>query len=180
VPKFNPNRWTPADDSSLGFRTVDPTRVVLNTLRTDDRDGCPCGCCTMPVGAGALFSMGHDATFRGKMIRAHLMDKEIRVIYNGREDQFEILTAMKLATLFGQQEHLKIAEARRDAANRTVAKRSQDRDDCLQLARWKYTGQVVAFYPTANPNRLTAEYVDRAGEIRRTRIDAIGINLVTT
>lgn len=180
MPKFNPNTWKPTDDSSLGFRTTDPTRVVLNKLTREDRVGCPCGCATFPTGKDAIFSMGHDATFRGKMIRAHLMGVEIMVVYNGNEDDTIVISAMELAKQYGQKKHLVDAEMRREAANRTVASKALKAGEAVvQIGKWKYTGQVVAFYRTSNPDQLIAEHVDRAGGIRRTRVNARGIDLVT-
>ncbi len=177
MPKFNPNRWVPTDDSSLGFRTTDPKRVVLNVLRTD-REGCPCGCATMPVGAKARFSMGHDATLRGKLIRAHLMDVEIRLVYNGNEEQFEIYTAADLADLHHWKSYLDAAVMKREIANRQVVKKATESSECLEIGRWRYTGQVAAIYPSSTGDFMV-EHVDRAGAIRRTKVSRQGIKTVT-
>lgn len=140
---------------------------------------CPCGCATFPTGADAKFSMGHDATFRGKMVRAHLMDAEIRVVYDGNEGDYDIWKPMRLAELFGQRKHLVDAEMRRENANRTVVRKARGNPSVVSMGKWKYTGQVVAFYQTSNPQQLLAEYVDRAGGIRRTRVSARGIGMVS-
>lgn len=171
MPKFNANRWMPTDDSSLGFRTTDPRRVVLNVLRTD-REGCPCGCATMPVGAKAKFSMGHDATLRGKLIRAHLMGAEIRLVYNGDESQFEIYTALDLADLYGWKEYLDAAVLRREGKNREVLQKSIGNERLVRVGRWDYTGQVAAVYRERGTDMHVVEYVDRAGQVRRTKVHA--------
>lgn len=171
MPKFNANKWKPTDDSSLGFRTTDPRRVVLNVLTTPQRVGCPCGCATMPVGAKAKFAMGHDATLRGKLIRAHLMGAEIRIVYNGDENDSITLSAMALAEQYDWKEYLDAAVLRREGKNREVLQKSVGNERLVRVGRWEYTGQVAAVYrdPTGSDIHVV-EYVDRAGQIRRTRV----------
>lgn len=172
IRKFNANKWKPTDDSSLGFRTTDPRRVVLNVIKVEDeRLGCPCGCATRPVGAKATFAMGHDATLRGKLIRAHLMGAEIRFVYNGSEEDHEIRTAMQVATAYGWQEYLDAAVLRREGKNREVLQKSVGHERLVRVGRWEYTGQVAAVYrdPTGSDIHIV-EYVDRAGRVRRTRV----------
>jgi hypothetical protein len=177
MPKFNANKWKPTDDSSLGFRTTDPRRVVLNVLTREgagdriSRMGCPCGCATMPVGAKAKFAMGHDATLRGKLIRAHLMGAEIKIIYNGSERDFDVWTAMKFAEMHGWKEYLDAAVLRREGKNREVLQKSIGHERLVRVGRWEYTGQVAAVYrdPTGSDIHIV-EYVDRAGQVRRTRV----------
>lgn len=171
MPKFNANKWKPTDDSSLGFRTTDPRRVVLNVLTTTDRVGCPCGCATMPVGKTAKFAMGHDATLRGKLIRAHLLGAEILFIYNGDEDTRSPCSAMEIAKEYGWKEYLEAAVLRREGKNREVLQRTIGNERLVRVGRWEYTGQIAAVYRDKTGSDMNeVEYVDRAGQVRRTRV----------
>lgn len=176
MPKFNANKWKPTDDSSLGFRTTDPRRVVLNVLTKGGRAaigrwGCPCGCATFPAGHSATFAMGHDTTLRGKLGRAHLMGVEIKFVFNGAEDDHQIHTAMQVAEMYGWKEYLDAAVLRREGKNREVLQKSIGNDRLVRVGRWEYTGQVAAVYrdPTGSDMHIV-EYVDRAGQVRRTRV----------
>jgi hypothetical protein len=178
VPKFNANRWKVTDDTSLGFRTTDSHRVVLNMVTRPvtgdamtEHYGCPCGCATIPTGVKAKFAMGHDATLRGKLIRAHLMGVEIRYVINGNEDEGFIKTPMQIAEQYGWKEYLDAAVLRREGKNREVLQKSIGDERLVRVGRWEYTGQVAAVYrdPTGSDMHVV-EYVDRAGQVRRTRV----------
>lgn len=171
MPRFVASKWKPVDDSTPGFRTVDPRRVVLAQVTNDQRVGCPCGCQGYPLGTKAIFSMGHDARLRGKLIRAHLMGVEIVYVVDGT--QVPAQTAMKVAEQFDWGPYLESAVLRREGKNREVLQRAMGSERCLKVGRWDTTGQVVAVYrDERNTDMYEIEYVDPAGNVKRSRVPA--------
>lgn len=167
MPRFSPTKYKPSDDSSPGHRTVDPRHVVLfvNEQTGDGaRLGCPCGCGEFPRGKNATFQMGHDARYRGILIRAHLSGTGIvRIV--GRQ-RFVPETAMELAKLEGKSfvDALKNAELRREGKNREVLRNALGSARLIKVGRWAYTGQVVAVYSTLDEEFYDIEYVTKLGE----------------
>jgi hypothetical protein len=175
MPRFNRQRWTPVKDSSPGYRTDDPRRVILVRKYEGDRAGCPCGCGEMPKGTKAVFAMGHDARLRGKLIRAHLTDTGITYVITGdvpEAGQRFDTTAAQLAAEYGWASYLEAAELRREGKNREVLQRALGSNRLVQVGRWEYTGQVVAVYGTGDEGELEIEYVTKSGDVRRKRVPA--------
>lgn len=170
MPRFSPEKWKPEYDSSPGVFQLDPGCVVL--LRPDVL-ACPCGCGELPRGVKATFCMGHDARFRGILIRAHLMGVEVRW---ARSDGAltDPSPAMELAKDLDWKEYLLSAELRRDGKNRELLRRALKDPDLLKAGRWDYTGgQVVVLYKAnSKTGMMNIEYVNQAGEIRKARIPA--------
>lgn len=81
--RFNPAKYDPANDSSVG------TNVHRATAGDDNgfegvilfvREGhCICGCLTK-VGKKSRFAQGHDARYKGILLRAHRTGTEITVM----------------------------------------------------------------------------------------------------
>jgi hypothetical protein len=174
MPKFAPERWKPADDSSEGYRTLDPDSVVLHVaLRMDGPGqamGCPCGCGDFPMGDKATFCMGHDARLRGVLIRAHLMGVSIRYCL-GNADLGEPTPAMMVAEQYLWASYLESAVLRRDGKNREVLRRALGAENLVKVGKLPETGQVAAVY-TAPNDRHIVEFVNQAGEIRKIRVAA--------
>lgn len=171
MPRFVANKWKPVDDSTPGYRTVDPTRVVLAQVYEGARVGCPCGCKGYPLGDKAKFAMGHDARLRGKLIRAHLMGVEVVFVVNDVE--VSPTSAVDVASLYGWKEYLDSAVLRREGKNREVLARALGSERLLQVGRWQTTGQVVAVYrDEKNTDMYNIEYVDGAGNVKRARVPA--------
>lgn len=176
MPRFNPDQWTPRDDSSEGYRTLDPDCVVLNVGFRQDAPGystvgCPCGCGDFPLGDQATFCMGHDARLRGILIRAHLMDVRIRYHMDGTLGS--PITALTAADLYAWKSYLEAAVIKRDSANKDVVRRSMGREDLIEIGKWPPTGQVAAIYRTRNEKVHEIEYVNQAGDIRKMRMTRV-------
>lgn len=172
MPRFAPEKWKPTDDSSEGFRTLDPTCVVLNVALDVERGrlGCPCGCGEFPLGEKAIFNMGHDARLRGKLIRAHLMGVRIRIHSDGTLG--EPLSAELMAEQFDWVPYLEAAVLRREGKNREVLRRALGSERLVKVGRWEYTGQVVSVYRTKQADMYEIEYVNQAGDVKRVRVPA--------
>lgn len=174
MPKFNSDRWKPSDDSSPGYRTVDPHAVVLNVgLRMEGPGqamGCPCGCGDFPLGDKATFCMGHDARLRGILIRAHLMGVSIRYHMGGTLS--EPTDPLMIAEQYHWKSYLDAAVLRREGKSREVLRGALKSERLVRVARWEYTGQVVAVYRTKNVDMYEIEYVNKAGDVKRVRVPA--------
>lgn len=176
MPRFNPNKWKPTDDSSPGLRAaLDPGVVALlwKIRYSDLRFGCPCGCGEFPLGDKATFCMGHDARLRGVLIRAHLMGVKIEYYRDlTGSNNSGPMTAMDIAEAYGWGHYLDAAVLRREGKNREVLRRAIGSDRLIKVGKWSFTGQVAAVYRTNNVDMYEVEYVDKAGESRRKRVPA--------
>ena len=175
MPRFVPDKWKPKDDSSEGYKTLDPESVVLHvSLRMEGPGsamGCPCGCGDFPSGDKTTFCMGHDARLRGTLIRAHLMGVPIRYVLGDQVG--ETVSAKDVADGHFWTSYLEEAVLRRDGKNREVLRRAIDAGvRCLKYARWARSGQVTAIYQDKKPHMHFIEYVDQAGNIKTTRVRA--------
>lgn len=167
--KFQPEKWKPSDDSSIGYRTLDPTCVVLN-MAYGQRVGCPCGCGGVPSGPKATFCMGHDARLRGILIRAHLMGVRIRYYVDGKLG--EPIDPYDVAGAHVWKSYLDAAVMKREGKNREVLRRAIKSERLIRVGRWETTGQVVAVFRTNNVDMYEVEYVNKAGESKKVRIPA--------
>jgi hypothetical protein len=174
MPKFNSDRWKPVDDSSPGYRTLDPTCVVLNVgLRMEGPGsamGCPCGCGEFPMSDRTTFCMGHDARLRGILIRAHLMGVKVRYYMGGTLS--DPVDAEMLAEQYHWKSYLTGAVMRREGKNREVLKRALGTERLVKVGRWEYTGQVVAVFRTNREDMYEIEYVNQAGDIKKIKVPA--------
>lgn len=170
MPRFAPERWKPTDDSSPGYRTLDPTCVVLNVSvsKYDGRLGCPCGCGDEPLGDKAIFKMGHDARLRGILIRTHLMG--VRIRYHADGVLGDPTPAEDLAKQYHWTSYLESAVLRREGKNREVLRRALGSDRLVQVGRWQYTGQVAAVYRLNGHDMAEIEYVNQAGDAKKIRV----------
>lgn len=169
MPRFIPEKWKPEHDSSPGVFQEDPSCVVLLQYG----DGCPCGCGMRPEGKKATFRMGHDARLRGILIRAHLMGVQVRYMLEGKT-LVGPTSAAELADQFEWREYLENAVLRREGKNRELLQRALKDPNLLKAGKWDYTGgQVVVMYkPNPRTQMMDIEYVNQAGEIRKSRLPA--------
>lgn len=166
-------RYSPASESSPGYRTADPTKLVRALPPDGDRLTCHCGCGETPKGKNALFAMGHDARLRGKLIRAALAGAEVRTVYPAQPDSDSVDSAETVLDQYGWGKYLTEAELRREGKNRQVLQKAMGHDRLVRVGRWEFTGgQVAAIYRTANELELEIEYVTRMGDVRRKRVPA--------
>lgn len=172
MPRFAPEKWKPTDDSSEGYKTLDPECVVLNVALDLERGrlGCPCGCGGFPLGDDAKFAMGHDARLRGKLIRAHLMGVRVRIHSDGTLGN--PMAAETFAEEFDWKAYLDAAVLRREGKNREVLRRALGSERLVKVGRWEYTGQVVSVFRTKDVDKFEIEYVNQAGDVKRTRVPA--------
>jgi hypothetical protein len=179
MPRFNPERWKPTDDSSPGCRTLDPHSVVLRLAHDAEtgRMGCPCGCGEFPRGAKAVFAMGHDARLRGILIRAHLMG--IRIRYYCDHTLGDPADPYDVAAQYAWRAYLDEAVTRREGRNREVLRRALGSERLVQVGRWEYTGQVVAVYRMNDEDRYRIEYVNKAGDVKTASVAASESPLAT-
>lgn len=181
MPRFAPEKWKPVDDSSLGYRTMDPTCVVLNVgFRPEGPGqamGCPCGCGDFPLSDQATFCMGHDARLRGILIRAHLMG--VRVRYHVGGTLGDPVAAEDLAEQYYWKSYLDSAVMKREGKNREVLKRALGDEKLVRVGRWEYTGQVAAVYRKDGSDMYEIEYVNQAGDAKKIRVPAEQTSEVT-
>lgn len=160
---FDPDKWVPASDSSPNWidYAVLKDRVAIDV--SDDR--CMCGCRSA---TGSRFVPGHDARLKGKLIRAHLMDKMI-LFYPDHHP----VTAVNLADRFGWSEWLVKAERRRWEKCLELTRRAEDdRMNVVQAGVWERTGMPFVIFRTKKPQWWRMEYVDRAGKSKRLKLEA--------
>lgn len=176
MPRFNPNKYDPASDSTEG-EALDGKLVLLTQMGSVDgvtQESCLCGCGHFPHNPKSRYMMGHDARLRGKLIRAHLTDTPVLRIRETGSTQIKRsklqLPAMELATELGWAQYLTDAELRRDGKNRQVLAKAVGSKRTIKVGRWKYTGQVAAVYSTPTGEEVEVEYVTKTGEVKRKRV----------
>lgn len=172
MPRFNPNNYDPGKESSSEHARAARKEgaVILSVAqRADGTPGCPCGCEGIP-GEGSTFMMGHDARYRGKLIRAHLTDTPVVLVCPGGARNKA--SAMSRATDLDWERYLDAAEARREGKNREVLAKAVGSKRLIQVGRWQYTGQVLAIYDTDEGTDYDVEYVTKTGEKKTARVPA--------
>lgn len=172
MPRHNLAKYDPRTDSSAGTDEYrqDGDGVILMQRPGD----CPCGCLTKPLSKGRTFAMGHDARFRGILIRAHCTGNEVTVIDPDSKER-EVFKAMALAETHDWAEYLATAKTREDEkaqrrldrANKEVLNKALQPGDkkLIKVGRWEHTGQVVAIYEDSG--MVEFEYVTKSGDVRR-------------
>jgi hypothetical protein len=68
--------------------------------------------------------------------------------------------------------YLEEAVMKREGRNREVLAKALESERLVKVGRWEYTGQVVAVYRLKNVDMFELEYVDKAGNIKHTRVPA--------
>lgn len=171
--------YSPVQDSSPGYRTHDPKRLVLN-LKTranaknvnpqkGRRFSCHCGCGEFPTGNGSRFLMGHDARLKSKLVRAALHGVEVRWLYDGHETGG--LPAEEVAAAYGKSwtEAIDRAKLRRDGKERELLQRALQSPKLIKTGRLA-TGRVAVFYETTDPQVVAIETVTPVGKIYKTKV----------
>ena len=194
--RFNVAAWSPQKDSSpnvdydgLGVSPETSVVLVFPTVKS-----CRCGCGETPATKTSLFAMGHDARYRGKLIRAHLTGTPIVLVEldpkDGSVRSQTTESAMSLSSPHGWQGYLHTAEekqgptirAKLEAANRRVVAAAvgpQVGDRRLvRVGRWDYTGQVLAIYE--DKGKVQIEYVSKKGDTVRTEVPADKVGTLVT
>lgn len=182
MPRFNEKTYDPRNDSSEGFEQ-EGKLVVLHQTSTADGKGqtsCLCGCGHYPHGRKSQFMMGHDARFRGALIRAHLTDTPVVIVTeqegrkNASPEHHTPVPAAKVVDELGLpwEQYLESAEVRRAGKNRQVLAKAVGSERLIKVGRWEKTGQVIAFYEGKSPDRdeYEVEYVTKTGDVKRTRV----------
>lgn len=170
MPRFEPDKWKAADDSSVGYKTLDDECIILHVaLRMEGPGsamGCPCGCSGFPSGDKTTFCMGHDARLRGILIRAHLTDTPIRYVLG--DTVMDPVSADGIAAGYFWTSYLEAAALRREGKNLEVLNRAllAPKDRLIKVARWSVTGQVIAIYHAKRPGMHLIEWVDKAGNTK--------------
>lgn len=181
MPRFNEKTYDPRNDSSEGFEQ-EGKLVVLHQSGFEDGKAvasCLCGCGHYPHGRKSNFMMGHDARFRGALIRAHLTDTPVVVVReratgkNASPEHSNPTTAAKVVDELGLPwaQYLESAEARREGKNRQVLAKAVGSERLIKVGRWEKTGQVIAFYESkTGDHEYEVEYVTKTGDVKRTRV----------
>lgn len=186
--KTNLNKYRPREDSSPGTEGI-RTRMpqlendVILVVRAND---CLCGCTQPPAGTKSKFRMGHDARYRGKLIRAHVTGTKITIINSttNEEDPLVVVSAdpMALAKEHGWSDYLTIAAEREDARTKQKADRASQTllekvtgervgdEKLIKVGRWEYTGQVVAVFEVNDGKEIVYRYVTKNGETKEHRV----------
>lgn len=185
--KVNYNTYTPESDSTAGLlRRTDikvPKGAIVLARKGDT--GCPCGCFEVPTGKKRSFLMGHDARFKGKLIRAHISGADVThvileekgSIKSGAVRKIETNTAMELATRHGWEHVLEAAAERaaapapskpRKAAASNGKVKVGDEVKGVKIGRWTRDGIVVG----VSKKGTEIEYQDAKGNTKRHLIPA--------
>lgn len=175
MPKFSRTKYDPRAESTPGFE--EDGKVVLHQIE----GGCPCGCETRPLSKGRLFAMGHDARFRGKLIRAALTGTPVKIVSDGdgkalsksaRDTALDygdsFVTAVDAAL---EREEAK-AKARAERGNKEVLSKAINGPQVgtkvlVKVGRWPYTGNVAAIYEDGD--EVEVEFVDGKGNVKTVR-----------
>ena len=136
---------------------------------------CYCGCGQPPQRNGGYFRMGHDARYRGILLRAHVAGMPVS-IFNGNE--FTTTSAMWLAQIHGWGEALQTTATReqaraygRAAKAKTKAAAKATRLQIgditpINVGRWTYQAQVVGLWEDGTAEY---EYTTKQGATKRSR-----------
>lgn len=158
--KVNYNTYDPADDSTQGILRRTDVKLPKDSmiLARKGPNGCPCGCFEIPNGAKRSFLMGHDARFKGKLIRAyisgsdvvHITLEEKGSLKSGAVSKTETNKAMALAARHGWEYILEAAAERAAAPAPAKAARKAngkakvgDEIKGVKVGRWVRDGIVV-------------------------------------
>jgi hypothetical protein len=176
MPRFTPSKYNPFEDSDTGsvmnLREMSAIQRDLKCVVLGVEPGdCPCGCGQKPKGKKAEYAMGHDARYRGKLIRAFLTGTDVAIVAGGKTTR---RTARGLAQEAGKSfvEALDAAEARREQANARLVQKAKGSKRTVKVGRWEYTGQVAAVYTTPEGDEYEIEYVTKQGETKKVRVPA--------
>lgn len=178
--KTNYGKYSPKSDSTPGItHDFDPDSTVVLKACNDGGEfkaGCPCGCGEAALSKGRTFGMGHDARYRGRLIRAHVAGcivAHVQLDGKGRVEHSAVDTALAKAAEHGWERYLEAAkeredaklERRRDTANRALlAKASGPQvgdSKLIRVGRWEYTGQVIGIWD--NGDTIEYRYVTKNG-----------------
>ena len=182
MPRFNEKTYDPRNDSSEGFEQEGKLVVLHQSAKIDGKEqsSCLCGCGHYPHGRNSSFMMGHDARFRGALIRAHLTDTPVVIVTddptgrNSGPQHHAPIPAAQVTDELGLPwaQYLESAEARREGKNRQVLAKAVGSERLIKVGRWEKTGQVIAFYEGKSPDRdeYEVEYVTKTGDVKRTRV----------
>lgn len=185
--RFNPVTYDPKADSSKGHEKH----------RKDGFDGvvlivgegeCPDGCGGKPNSKKRTFVQGHDARFKGILIRAASTGTKVRTVGpKGTTDK----TALQIAGSFGFSDQVKSgseghqakakiraakAEARataKDAVEEAKRTKATAKGDLVgekrpvKVGRWTYEGTITA----VNGKVATVEYEKKDGTVMETEMD---------
>ena len=163
--KFNIDQYTPEQDSSASLREFaqESDKVALAV----GSGYCQCGC-EKPVKPTSTFRQGHDARFKGILIRAHLTDTEIFLNHGGNATQ---TSAFHLAEERGWEKFLLNAQDRQHA---TPKKKNQAKQATspigglrdVKIGRWTYTGEIVDY----TRDTVTVRVTMKNGTVKETEV----------
>lgn len=165
--RFNGKHWSPSDDSSSNWQGLDLSNVVLEVAKRPDGSlGCPCGCFGLPATKKATFIAGHDATLKGKLIRAHLTGALIVIVHDTHTHQ--PAAAMSIAEGYGWDHDLLRAQSRVQAERKHKVLLALGSETTIKVGRWAYQGVVVAIR-TGTDGVLVwdVQYKTRSGQLLR-------------
>ncbi len=173
------------------YRNYGPKEISADSSfsweqKSDDHTGpilvlgeglCPCGCGESPKGGKAVFAMGHDARYRGKLMRAHVAGIPVSTVAPDGKKPTEH-DPRKLAAEHNWEHYLDAAKAREELRLAEKLDRANKKlvDDALQvgdkrlikIGRWEHTGQVVAIFD--HGESIEFQYVTKSGEKKRHRM----------
>lgn len=171
--------YNPKTEGSTGPQ-IDGVRASYSfdgvIIERADSAVCLCGCNEMPSGKGRKFRMGHDARYRGTLIRAFINGARVGIWTGSTLLEHD---ADQLAADLDWCQYLETAKRREDrkledkverANNRLVARATQPQVGDIKLirvGRWEYTGQVVAIFDDGDT--IDFRYVDKKGNTKRVR-----------
>lgn len=170
--RFSGRDYSPSDDSSSNWQGLDIANVVLEVAKRPDGSlGCPCGCFGVPTTKKATFITGHDATLKGKLIRAHLTGAKITIVH----DTFthRPASAMEIAEGYGWAVYLIDARARVDREQKPRTLTALGRTVSIKVGRWDYGGTVVAIRTLQDGNLVwDVEYETKQGKTQHQTVPA--------
>lgn len=177
MPKFSRTKYDPRSESTKGH--AEDGKLVLVTVDKDGNTLCPCGCEGAPTGKKSVFVMGHDARFRGQLIRAACTETTVVLVDLRSTRSSAECTALEVAAMHGStfegpvkeakaREDAKLA-ARKDVSNKAIVAHALKVGDqrTIKVGRWKYTGEVVGIFDDGD--EIEIQYTDGKGNVKTAR-----------
>lgn len=103
MPRFVPSRYNIRTESSP--HTDSHQNSLKAVVLVVDEDRCPCGCNQPTDSPKTRFRMGHDARYRGKLIRAHRTGTKVALL-ESHSSNARLYTAFDLAVSEGWASYL--------------------------------------------------------------------------
>lgn len=165
--RFNAETYDPKMDSSHGTSGVRGRHNLEGVVVRSQEGRCLCGCGET---VGSKFKMGHDARFKGVLIRAHITSTPIHHVNPGDDTKVVTRSAIQVAKELGWDS--RVREGANRYANRPAlvesSKTGVPRSESglvgqtrkIKVGRWEHTATVTR---RIKGNLYELEYTPKSG-----------------